>query len=290
MAKKARNASKEEKFTIDPISKTLPKKVNKGAVVPVTISSASTAPSDKLWKVSDFKGADYNPRYISETRLKHLKRSIETFGDLSGVVFNRRTKRLVSGHQRLKTIADVKTSVITKPHTDKHGTIEVGHIVAHTANGAIRIPIRIVDWNEDRVEKAANIAANSHGGDFDRKKLREVLKSLDTNTFDIEVLGLDPVTISGIMLPYTTRADKEDTERKTSSFQEFGTETFKLKHCCPRCNFLFDKSADGIQQKKEGMLVSKPVKSGKAVKSDVTKVVPKKGKKVADKSSKARSE
>lgn len=53
-------------------------------------------------KLEDLKGNPKNPRKVTEAKLAQLKRSLEEFGDLGGVVWNRRTKRLVSGHQRLK--------------------------------------------------------------------------------------------------------------------------------------------------------------------------------------------
>lgn len=57
-------------------------------------------------KLSDLKPAEYNPRKISADQLKNLKKSIEEFGDLSGIVFNRRTGNVVGGHQRLKCVPD----------------------------------------------------------------------------------------------------------------------------------------------------------------------------------------
>ena len=44
--------------------------------------------------------ADYNPRVISKADYAALKNSIGTFGDMSGLVFNRQTGSIVGGHQR----------------------------------------------------------------------------------------------------------------------------------------------------------------------------------------------
>ncbi|MFM7852284.1 MAG: ParB N-terminal domain-containing protein, partial [Flammeovirgaceae bacterium] len=52
--------------------------------------------------ISNLNPNPKNPRKISEEGLKALKTSLEKFGDLSGVVYNRTTKQLVGGHQRVK--------------------------------------------------------------------------------------------------------------------------------------------------------------------------------------------
>lgn len=238
----------------------------------------------KAWSVKDFKGADYNPRYITETRLRKLAKSMQSFGDLSGVVFNARTNRLISGHQRLKTIDGHKTRIITKPHTDSHGTIEVGHIEAMTPKGLIKIPVRIVDWSNSRVEKAANLAANSHGGEFDQDKLRKVLVDLDTNTFDIELLGLDPITIMSLSIPKTEgkpgkpgsvgdMADEDDAS-SDGDFERYTPDSFNLSCECPRCGYKFDpktkrevkpskivdaKKKDGVKKVREESKTKKAV-------------------------------
>lgn len=41
-------------------------------------------------KVKDLKPAGYNPRKISKEKLAALKKSLEEFGDLSGIVVNAR--------------------------------------------------------------------------------------------------------------------------------------------------------------------------------------------------------
>lgn len=204
----------------------------------------------RAWLLKDLKAADYNPRYITEVRLKKLAKSIQSFGDLSGVVFNARTNRLISGHQRLKSVSHCKTKVVTQPHTDSHGTIETGHIEAYTKNGVIKIPFRVVDWSNSKVEKAANVAANSHGGEFDQEKLRKVLVDLDTNTFDIELLGLDPITIMSLSIPRVDKTtgkkspggniDEGDDDDEDNEFEKYDANSFQFACQCPKCGYQFD--------------------------------------------------
>lgn len=191
----------------------------------------------------DLREAPYNPRFISDKRLGMLQKSIAEFGDLSGVVFNRRTKMLISGHQRMKTIKDCKTRIETKPDVDKHGTVETGFIIATTKSGStIKIPLRIVDWSDKKREMAANVAANAQGGDFDKAKLKEVLSKLEHKTFDVELLGLDPLTIQALHLPGNNK-DPRDTDRKGTGRdnQSFSPDDLgnELEHECPRCRYRF---------------------------------------------------
>jgi len=99
-------------------------------------------------RVEDLKGAPYNPRTISEEALEGLKASLAEFGDISGLVWNRRTGRLVAGHQRVRALRE--------RYGDGLRIIE-GSVVTPAGE---RFPIRVVDWPEER-EKAANLAANS---------------------------------------------------------------------------------------------------------------------------------
>jgi ParB-like chromosome segregation protein Spo0J len=131
-------------------------------------------------------GADYNPRTITKPELDRLKKAIEEFGDLGGIVFNRRTGRLVGGHQRVKVIP--KDAIIEKTDLSapsRTGTAAHGFIVIDGE----KYSYREVDWDESR-EKAANIAANAHGGDWDEAKLGELLKELSADVnFDIDLTG-----------------------------------------------------------------------------------------------------
>lgn len=180
--------------------------------------------------VDKLRAAKYNPRTITQAKLDKLKSSLASFGDLSGVVFNIRTKTLVSGHQRMKTVAGLKTKIIQTKTKDKHGTVSVGHIEAITENGVIKIPFRSVDWDIVK-EKAANIAANAHGGSFDKEKLRLVLADIEnTKKFDIELTGLDPLTLKSL------RIKDSGPSADTGEFPALG-EDLKTTNCCPRCSY-----------------------------------------------------
>ena len=57
--------------------------------------------------VSDLHPADYNPRKDlapGDKQYEKLARSIETFGYVEPIVWNRTTGNIVGGHQRLKVL------------------------------------------------------------------------------------------------------------------------------------------------------------------------------------------
>lgn len=153
--------------------------------------------------VGGLRPAAYNPRKISDAELAALKQSEEVFGDLGGIVFNRRTGNLVGGHQRVKTldpswkIIDSEPEAIGTNITEgdkKVGTVFVGWI--DTPFG--RISYREVDWDE-KVEKAANLAANRHGGAWDNAKLKEVLVGLDDGSPLVELTGFSQTDLEGLI-------------------------------------------------------------------------------------------
>ena len=113
-----------------------------------------SAKAAKLNTLADLTPAAYNPREISDAAFAGLGRSLESFGDLSGIVWNAQTGRLVAGHQRVKALAESHGADLAISHA-KNGEAR-SWIVA----GGETFPIRVVDWNET-TEKAANIAANS---------------------------------------------------------------------------------------------------------------------------------
>ena len=139
-------------------------------------------------KLSDLSPHPGNPRKITDKKLKMLEKSLKEFGDLSGVIFNKQTGRLVGGHQRLKVIPkDVE--IISE--TEDHGYFLL--------NGD-RFQVRFVNWDETK-EKAANIAANQHGGDWDFPILTDWVNELDSQNIDLDVLGFDDKELQKMMSP-----------------------------------------------------------------------------------------
>ena len=61
-------------------------------------------------KVADLIPAEYNPRKDlkpGDPEYEKLKRSIEQFGYVEPVIWNKTTGHIVGGHQRLKVLIDM---------------------------------------------------------------------------------------------------------------------------------------------------------------------------------------
>jgi DNA modification methylase len=132
-------------------------------------------------RVKDLAPHPKNPRTISDQKLKQLKKALIEFGDLSGIVFNRKSGQLVGGHQRAKHL-DADTPVtITKTYSrpTKTGTVAEGYVLLDGE----RFSYREVSWDKHK-EMAANIAANKGAGSWDLPELGEWIKEL--SSFDVD--------------------------------------------------------------------------------------------------------
>ena len=144
----------------------------------------------KLISIKDLKPAKYNPRMISDAELAGLKKSMNIYGDLSGIVWNARSGNLVSGHQRMRGLQEEHGDGL-RLETDPP------RIVA--PNGS-EFGIRIVDWDLP-TERAANIAANSKDiqGHFDDEKLSQMLAQMEADGADVSLTMLSSDTIAALL-------------------------------------------------------------------------------------------
>jgi DNA modification methylase len=109
-------------------------------------------------KISDLIPAPYNPRQSTAKQEKHLKESLEKFGLVEPIIFNKQTGWIVGGHFRVRELI-------------KLGVKEVECV--------------IVDLNEDD-EMELNIRLNANTGGWDWDTLAN-----DWEVVDLEAWGLD---------------------------------------------------------------------------------------------------
>jgi len=136
-------------------------------------------------KLTDLIPADYNPRKDlkpGDDEYEKLKRSIEQFGMVQPVIWNKTTGRVVGGHQRLKVLIDM----------------------GHTETECV-----IVEMDEAQ-EKALNIALNKISGDWDKDKLALLISDLQGEDFDVTLTGFDPREIDDIFKATLQEGVKED--------------------------------------------------------------------------------
>ena len=148
----------------------------------------------KAKRTSDSVAHPLNPRIISDDQLSMLRGSMEAFGDLSGLVVNLTTGRRVGGNQRVKILGDKPVEILrTFDPPTKRGTVLEG--VVHYQGE--RFTYREVRWTEDK-ERAAMIAANKQGGDWDIPALSALLLDLKESETDMPILGFSEKELAAL--------------------------------------------------------------------------------------------
>ncbi len=155
-----------------------------------------------------------NPRTITPERLSMLEKAMLEFGDLSGIIFNAKTKQLVSGHQRSKILGEDAQVVIEQrfKKPTKVGTTAIGHVLV---NGE-RFLYREVFWTPNK-EKAAAMAANRTAGDWDKAKLTEWIADLKLDeSFDLGLTMFDEGEFERMFPPPVDEGEKEKSPKEKS--------------------------------------------------------------------------
>lgn len=112
-----------------------------------------------------FREFPNNPRKISRRQFDQLGETLHALGDLSGILYNRRTKNFPGGNQRSKAIEfdQCEIEYVQQFDTaDEQGTVAIGFVIWE----GNRYNYREVDWDE-ATERHANLVANKGGGDWD---------------------------------------------------------------------------------------------------------------------------
>ena len=161
--------------------------------------------------LDDLRGNEKNPRIMKNHDAEQLSASIKRFGDISGITFNLKLNRLVTGHQRVRTIkkddpqATIQiTQRFEQPTAD--GTVALGYVVS---NGKT-FPYRVVSWDE-ALDLAANIAANRVTGDFNNELLAEVtydISQIDSSL--LEATGQTQKEIDDLLKSVGGTGDEEE--------------------------------------------------------------------------------
>ncbi len=110
--------------------------------------------------------ADYNPRKDlkpGDPEYEKLKRSLEEFGYVEPIIWNKTTSHVVGGHQRLKVLLDM---------------------------GITEVECVVVEMDAEK-EKALNVALNKISGDWDKDKLALLIADLQGADFDVSLTGFD---------------------------------------------------------------------------------------------------
>ena len=146
--------------------------------------------------------ADYNPRKDlkpGDVEYEKLKRSIEQFGYVEPVIWNKKTGRVIGGHQRIKVLIDL---------------------------GIKEVECVVVEFGEEK-EKALNVALNKISGEWDKDKLVLLIEDLQGSDFDISLIGFDPAELDDLSkrLQIFKRLLKGEAQQKIAEHLKVGVAT-----------------------------------------------------------------
>ena len=113
-------------------------------------------------KRSEIDLAEYNPRFINEKNRKNLKKALSDNGLVETLVVNRRTGRLVSGHQRISVLDSLEK------------------------NTDYLLDVAVIDVDE-KTEAKLNVQLNQRNlqGDFDFDGLARMMDDFDLEAFEL---------------------------------------------------------------------------------------------------------
>ena len=128
----------------------------------------------KEMEIEKLLPAAYNPRVdltSEDQEYQDIKRSIEKFGYIETIVWNKQTGRLITGHQRVKILKE---------------------------KGVKKEKISIVDFDE-QTEKEANLALNKVEGRSEPVKLFELITELEKKGSKLEDSGFHRADIDEVI-------------------------------------------------------------------------------------------
>lgn len=129
--------------------------------------------------------ADYNPRkdlQPGDPEYEKLKRSIQEFGYVEPVIWNRQTGNIVGGHQRWKILKEL---------------------------GITELDCVVVDFPPEK-EKALNVALNKISGEWDKGKLQALIYDLQAADFDVSITGFDAAELDDLFKDDVKNNVKDD--------------------------------------------------------------------------------
>ncbi|PXX85675.1 transcriptional regulator [Staphylococcus warneri] len=170
-------------------------------------------------KLDDITPANYNPRIElneNDPEYDKIKNSIEQFGYVDPIIYNKRTNTIVGGHQRYTVLRDL---------------------------GYEEVDVSVVDMDEQD-EMALNVALNKVEGEWDKDKLKDVIEQLEEDK--LVFTGFDDDEIDSLMNDVNIDDFFEEEEKQPEqnnddgeSRLEVATELLELVH-----NKLKDTSDD----------------------------------------------
>ena len=148
----------------------------------------------------DIHGADYNPRKISESAKKKLRKKMKEWGAVQPIVVNRRTMTIVGGHQRI----DAMDSILRKDDYE--------------------LTVAMIDVDEKQ-EAAINVFLNnpSAKGEWDTFALQDMKGIFPDMDFEAD-MGFDE---SDIRMMFGRQEEETKLAEEQAKAQEYTADHFR---------------------------------------------------------------
>jgi len=148
----------------------------------------------------DIQGADYNPRKISESAKKKLRKKMREWGAVQPIVVNRRTMTIVGGHQRI----DAMDSILRKDDYE--------------------LTVAMIDVDEKQ-EAAINVFLNnpSAQGEWDTFALQDMKGIFPDLDFEID-MGFDE---SDVRMMFGRQEEETKLAEEQAKAEEYTADHFR---------------------------------------------------------------
>ena len=175
-------------------------------------------------KLDDLSPADYNPRKISAEAYSGLGASINRFGLLSHIVWNKRTGNIVGGHQRYKQLLEMGEEETDVVVVDLDDNEEVA------LNITLNNPHIRGDFTKDVMEQL-RMTEVQLGNNFDKLGLLDLYEYLKDRGYDKKPKEKKPK--AEVKEPQEKKHQEKKTEDDSKETKP--EEKAKAVLTCPKC-------------------------------------------------------
>lgn len=184
-----------------------------------------------------------------------MKDNIKRVGLLGGIVWNKTTGNIVSGHQRVTVLDEINN------YSDGRNDYEIN--------------VEVVEMSE-KEEKEQNLFMNNKNvqGEFDENMLKTILTDIDYSNagfsdFDLDMLGIGEVKVDEVYYDHVWK--KEDVLKDDSELEKVDEETLKSEEDTTidrNVNFYEDSKENQIKRHNEVEKIKERINASNDVDKD----------------------
>jgi hypothetical protein len=195
-----------------------------------------------------------NPKTVSDFQGNNLAASLNKYGSLDGIIFNRKLGKLAGGNTRIqllatKLIGNNRVTYTSKyDFPDEQGTVALGYVWHNN----MPIPYRETEWDEV-MHREASIAAGMIHGDFVDQLLAEANQFIMENNGDVFATGQTEDDINKLLEQTGPSLELEPDQKREK--QDDGMQRPKFKFTEEQYDVVYQ--AIGIM-KRERQLTNEP--------------------------------